>query len=78
MIREEDLFTLLEEIKMLLGINLDIFNLNPDEEISLNYIHVCLGLYNSCYDETPFNEAYLMIMEHIMKPWISYPNSSAT
>lgn len=40
---------------MLLSINFDIFNLNLDEEISLNYIHVCLSLYNSCYDETPFN-----------------------
>lgn len=63
---------------MLLSIRFDIFNLNLDEEISLNYIHVCLSLYNSCYDETPFNEAYLMIMDVIMKPYLRGRNSSLT
>lgn len=63
---------------MLFSIRFDIFNLNLDEEISLNYIHVCLGLYNSCYDETPFNEAYMMIMENVMRPYLGHPGATAT
>ncbi len=40
---------------MLMSIHFDIFDLNLDEEISLSYIHVCLGFYNSCLKETPYN-----------------------
>ena len=62
---------------MLLSLNLDIFNLNFDEEISLNYVYVCLLLYNNCFDEAQFNEVYILIMEKIMKPFLSTVNSSA-
>jgi hypothetical protein len=63
---------------MLLSIRFDIFELNPDEEISLNYIHVCLSLYNSCIEEAPLNEVYMLIMENIMRPYLSHPNSTLT
>ena len=48
-IKQEDIFDLLEAVKIPLIINFDIFNLSLDEEINLNYAHVCLGLYNITY-----------------------------
>lgn len=63
---------------MPLLVNFDIFALTLDEEISLNYAHICLGLYNISFKEAEGNEVYLLIMEKIMRPYLRRPNSSNT
>ncbi len=54
-IKQEDIFELLDLIKDPLSVNSDIFNLNLDEEINLNYAHICLGLYNISYKKAKGN-----------------------
>ena len=76
LIREQDIFELLEYVRILLMINFDVFHLNLDEEISLSALHVCLSLYNSSIKEAPGNEAYQLIYQKIMAPYIREPNSS--
>lgn len=75
-IRMDDIFDLLEMIKIPLAVNFDIFHLSLDEEVSLNYAHICLGLYNITYKDAEGNEAYRLIMEKIMTPYLRNPDSS--
>jgi hypothetical protein len=77
-IKPDDIFDIIEMIKVPLLVNFDIFNLSLDEEISLNYAHICIGLYNTSYKEAEGNEVYCLIMEKIMKPYLRFPNSSVT
>lgn len=72
----DDIFDLLEMIKIPLTVNFDIFKLTLDEEISLNYAHICLGLYNITYKEAEGNEVYRLIMEKIMTPYLRDATSS--
>ena len=76
LVREEDIFELLEYVRLLLMINFDVFDLSLDEEISLSALHVCLSLYNSIIKEAPGNEAYQLIFSKILAPYIRHPNSS--
>lgn len=50
-LKQDDIFDLLEMIRVPLLPNFDIFALSLDEEISLNYAHICLGLYNISFKE---------------------------
>ena len=75
-IKMDDIFDLLEMIKIPLAVDFDIFHLSLDEEISLNYAHICLGLYNITYKEAEGNEVYRLIMEKIMTPYLRNPDGS--
>lgn len=65
-------------IRVPLLVSFDIFALTLDEEISLNYAHICLGLYNISYKEAEGNEVYQLIMDKLMRPYLRTPRSSAT
>lgn len=77
-IKMDDIFDLLEMIKIPLAVNFDIFHLSLDEEISLNYAHICLGLYNITYKEAEGNEVYRLILQKIMTPYLRDPTSSSS
>ena len=74
-IRMDDIFDLLEMIRIPLTVNFDIFHLSLDEQVSLNYAHICLGLYNITYKEAEGNEVYRLIFQKIMTPYLRDPNS---
>lgn len=77
-IKEEDIFELLQEIRFLFMINFDIFQQSLDEEISLNYLHVCIAIYNVSIKQAKGNQIYQFVMEKILIPYIKFPNSSKT
>lgn len=77
-LKQDDIFDLLEMIRVPLLPNFAIFALSLDEEISLNYAHICLGLYNISFKEAEGNEVYQLIFNKIMRQYIATPNSSQT
>lgn len=77
-VKQDDIFELLEMIRVPLLVNFDIFSLSLDEEISLNYAHICLGLYNISFKEAEGNEVYQLILDKVMRPYLRTSNSTAT
>lgn len=71
---DEECFGLMDEMRNMLSIYLgDIFQLSLDDEVNLNYLHLCLGFYNSRIKEAVDSDIYPLIMERIMVPYLRAP-----
>jgi hypothetical protein len=71
-INEEEIFMLLDEMKTVLSIKIDnIFELNLDDEININYLHNCIGLYNTMIKTAKGSDIYFLVYQSFMIPYVS-------